>query len=147
MQVLHTTLSTIKTQGGPGWPRAKEPLQVQEAEHAATKDYEELLRRAGQLSRLCLEGMEDLRNSVILSESHKAMEQARGVARLTLLAFFFLPLSFTTSFFGMNFSELGTRKLSLWIWAAASFPLFVFALGLCFWDTVYHTLRRSIWQE
>ncbi|KFY83753.1 hypothetical protein V500_09918, partial [Pseudogymnoascus sp. VKM F-4518 (FW-2643)] len=75
-------------------------------------DYEHLLNRARSLSIQYKEGMEYIQNSAMLYESRKAIEQARGVARLTLLAFFFIPLGFTTSFFGMNFQELGDHLMT-----------------------------------
>lgn len=37
-----------------------------------------------------------------------AADQAEGVQRLTTLAFFFIPLSFVASLFGMNIEELGS---------------------------------------
>ena len=59
-------------------------------------DYEDILERTDALIRAYSEGMEDIHKLAILLESRKAIEQAKGVARLTLLAFLFIPLSFTT---------------------------------------------------
>lgn len=78
----------------------------------------------------------------MLTESRKATEQACSVTRLTLLAFLFLPLSFTTSFFGINFRELD-EGLNLWIWAATSIPLFVLVLVCYFWTDVLGTVRAA----
>jgi len=111
---------------------------VQRAETAASmllRDFQGLLWKAQDLSQRHGERIDDIRTSNMLAESRNATEQARSVTRVTLLAFFFLPLSFTTSFFGMNFRELGT-DLSLWIWAATSVPVFLFALLCCFWTDV-----------
>lgn len=33
--------------------------------------------------------------------------------RLTIIAFIFIPLSFATSFFGMNFRQFGTSQLNI----------------------------------
>jgi Mg2+ and Co2+ transporter CorA len=63
-------------------------------------------------------------NNNMLVESQRAIEQAAGVAKLTRLAFFYIPLSFTTSFFGMNFVQFGTGELSIWLWFAVSIPIF-----------------------
>ena len=109
--------------------------EVEQAVMRLIDDYEHLLNRAKSLSIQYKEGMEHIQNSAMLYESRKAIEQARGVARLTLLAFFFIPLGFTTSFFGMNFQELGDH-LSIWIWFATSVPIFALSLIVCFWSTV-----------
>ncbi|KAI0490845.1 hypothetical protein F4859DRAFT_508638 [Xylaria cf. heliscus] len=58
-----------------------------------------------------------------LQQAERAISEARGVKLLTVLAFFFAPISFTTSFFGMNFKEFGTGTLSLWVWAVAAVPI------------------------
>lgn len=76
--------------------------------------------------------MNDIRTTAMLLESKKGIQQAQGVARLTMLPFFFIPLSFTTSFFGMNFAELGTGKYSIWLWFAVSVPIFAVALVFVF---------------
>ncbi|KAG7004295.1 hypothetical protein G7Y79_00026g058790 [Physcia stellaris] len=53
--------------------------------------------------------------SIPISESQLAMEQAQRVKKMTFLAYFFVPLSFTTSFFGMNVEELqGDVGLKWW---------------------------------
>jgi hypothetical protein len=69
-------------------------------------------------------------NAVLYLQSQKAIQQAEGVVKLILLAFFFVPLSFTTSFFGMNFNELNRYK-SIWTWFAVSGPLLL--LSFLFW--------------
>ena len=90
-------------------------------------DYEDILERTDALIRAYSEGMEDIHKSAMLLESRKAIEQSKGVARLTLLAFLFIPLSFTSSFFGMNFKELWDDRLSVWVWFITSLPIFAIA--------------------
>ena len=65
------------------------------------------------------------------SKSQKAILQAEDVARLTRLAFIFIPLSFTASFFGMNFSQFTNGALlSIWIWFVVSVPFLLVSLAL-----------------
>ena len=78
----------------------------------------------------CEKGMAVIMNNAMLAETRRSVSQANGVAKLTFIAFFYIPLSFVCSFFGMNFEELGTGKLSLWTWFATSIPIFAFTL--CF---------------
>ncbi|KAH7379946.1 hypothetical protein BKA64DRAFT_648240 [Cadophora sp. MPI-SDFR-AT-0126] len=50
-----------------------------------------------------------------LEEARKSTQTAISVARLTKLAFIFIPLNFVTSFFGMNMTQFGTGGISLWV--------------------------------
>jgi hypothetical protein len=104
------------------------------------EDFEYLLERAETLKRRCDQGMAVIMNDAILAESKRAIYQAKGVAKLTLVAFFYIPFSFTTSFFGMNFHELGTGKLSVWTWFATSIPIFLITLAFLLLDG--STFRR-----
>jgi hypothetical protein len=99
-------------------------------------DYNYLLERAIKLSSRCVENTTILMNMAMLEESKKAISQADGLRRLTLFAFFFLPLSLTTSFFGMNFQEFGTGKLSIWVCFVFAIPFLFFSVILCFWEQV-----------
>jgi CorA-like Mg2+ transporter protein len=101
------------------------------------EDYRDLLSAAKELkddtkaildrevSRLALEesrkSIEAANLSIELSK--ESIKLADGVKRLTQLAFFFIPLSFVTSFFGMNMRELNADQISLWMF-------FVTAIGL-----------------
>ena len=71
----------------------------------------------------------------MLAESKKAIDQAERVGRLTQLAFFNIPISFTTSFFGMNFKQLNSgTNLSTWIWFVVSFPRLVISILVLGYD-------------
>ena len=98
------------------------------------KDFEHLLKRARVLMSECDGGMTIVLNQTNIKEAQKAMAQAEGVVRLTKLAFVFIPLSLTTSFFGMNFKELeGGGTLSVWVWFVVSAPVLAISLALI-WD-------------
>lgn len=59
-----------------------------------------------------------LMNSIAILESEKAIAQAGQMARLTFLAFIFVPMAFVSSFFSMNVPEL--QSVPLWAWFVAS---------------------------
>ena len=107
-------------------------------------DYTHLLQHAIKLSNRCVENTTILMNMAMLEESKKAIIQADGLTRLTLLAFFFLPLSLTTSFFGMNFHEFGTGKLSIWVCFVVAVPFLSFSTVLCFWESVRSRFRQKL---
>lgn len=139
LSYLCATAEVIKHQGGLRWPHVSEQNRRQhEKGKAATesllKDFKYLMQRAESLLSRCAKGMNVIMNDVNLAESKRAISQARGVAKLTLIAFFYIPLSFTTSFFGMNFAELGNGTLSLWIWFAASIPIFIISVSFLLFD-------------
>lgn len=128
-ELLSENLDTVKARGGVEWPRApKETRMQKKAETAVVKlirDYESLLSNAKLLSQKCKDASSIMRNDAMYRESQTAIKQSEALAKLTLLAFFFVPLSFTASFFGMNFRELNTpnKPLRIWIWFAVSVPV------------------------
>ena len=93
-------------------------------------DFKKLLFRTESLSDRCQSGVSICMNSAAIAESKRAIVQAEQVGQLTRLAFIYIPLSFTTSFFGMNVNVFGSGTLHLWIWFAASAPLVLLSYGL-----------------
>jgi len=83
-------------------------------------------------------------NRASLEESRRAIEQAEKVKRLTLLAFFFVPLSFTASIFGMNFKEFGQGHLSIYIFGIVVGPVFGLSAVVGFWDS-FSIWLKSFW--
>lgn len=75
-----------------------------------------------------------LMNSAVVAESRKNMQQTERMKKPTLLATLFIPLSFSTSVFGMNFRQFGQGHLSIWIWAAVSVPILVVAVVVYIWS-------------
>ncbi|EPE35620.1 Magnesium transport protein CorA, transmembrane region [Glarea lozoyensis ATCC 20868] len=82
-------------------------------------------------------------SNLAIDESRKSIEQAVSVKRLTQLAFFFIPLSFVTSLFGMNVDEFGSDKgIKLWMFFVTSITLT--AVVLLIWGFVSGKLE-SVW--
>ncbi len=131
-QELRGNISAIKNRGSGQWPRAISEAQQRVACAAADSllcDFESLLQRTELLSHRCDQGMSIIMNNTALTESRRAISQARLVGRLTLLAYFYIPLSFTSSFFGMNFSELTNgSNLDIWLYFATSIPVLLFSI-------------------
>ncbi|KAM5481581.1 hypothetical protein McanCB56680_004117 [Microsporum canis] len=104
-------------------------------------DFEYLLSRSLTLSEQCSRGMQVVMNNTMIKESRDAMNQAEGVVKLTRLAFIFVPLSFTASFFGMNFAQFGQGDLNIWIWFVVSTPIFIISLLLMKYGFTLNFLR------
>lgn len=78
-------------------------------------------------------------NTSALQESRRAIRQARRVQQLTYIAFLFIPVSFVTSFFGMNLGKPEDSKAFAWIIIAISIPLALCGLVAYIW----HFQERS----
>jgi len=148
---IRENLTTLRTRNL-SFPRgvldSKKQCKADTTATSLLQDYEYLLSRAQTLSEQFNRGMQVMMNNAMIKESQDAILQAEGVAKLTRLAFFFIPTGFTCSFFGMNFAIFGQGELPIWVWFVASLP--VLALSVVFMnyevvDTVkeYLNARRQ----
>lgn len=91
------------------------------------RDFEYLWERAQAMIERCKEGGSAIMINKSLAEAKQSSDESKLVVQLTKatnrLTFVFLPLSFLTSFFGMNFRELGSGTLSLRLWLCVALPL------------------------
>ncbi|KAL9597898.1 MAG: hypothetical protein Q9219_004851 [cf. Caloplaca sp. 3 TL-2023] len=132
---ISRTLRTVKDRGGRGWPsRFGKDKRVATSTEQLQRDFEGLFARALDLRKQCTEGMGVMMNRAVVAESRKAIEQAERVKKITLLATFFIPLFFVTSLFGMNFRQLGTGSLSIWLFATVCIPVLLTAYVAFVWD-------------
>jgi Mg2+ and Co2+ transporter CorA len=83
-----------------------------------------LSQQADELQRFLMDSFQLLMSSISVKETQNAadqakmsMEQAARTAKLTQLAFVYIPLTFVTSIFGMNVRELSDPVLPLWVCA------------------------------
>ncbi|CAN9276852.1 unnamed protein product [Alternaria alternata] len=105
---------------------------AQESKDAVKADFEFLLSRYRQLSLHYQEAISILVSATSLAESQKQITLAAQVTKLTILATIFLPLSYCTSIFGMNFVELD--QLSIWIWVVVTFAVGLSTFLVYQWD-------------
>ncbi|TVY47449.1 hypothetical protein LOCC1_G002771 [Lachnellula occidentalis] len=104
------------------------------------EDYEELYVRCLDLSRMCTRGITLAMNKAAIEESRKAIEQSERLKKLTLLATLFIPLSFSSSLFGMNLDILGQGTVRFWWFFVLCVPITLFAYVVYLWD--FQVLRR-----
>lgn len=136
-------LDVIRNRGGRKWPKATEEPLVAKADSAAAQlqgQYERLLKRYRHLIDQTRIGVGDLMNQQAYNQGEKTIQQADDVMKLTLLAYFFVPLSFTTSLFGMNVVELASG-LSVWTWVCAAVA--TTALSFVFWRWDIRVVYRA----
>jgi len=67
------------------------------------------------------------------------------MGKLTFLAFMFVALSFTTSFFGMNVNELKGGTLGIKYWGALSILVLGAALAMIYLDLIGASLM--LWRK
>jgi Mg2+ and Co2+ transporter CorA len=131
---LRKTVKIIECSGGPLWPHVEKihPHQYQKALRAKDtllKDYEQLIGRAEVILERCSKGMDVIMNNAMLAESKRAILQAQSVAKLTLIAFFYIPLSFTCSFFSMDIVGFEKTIGQIWVWFAVSIPVLLISIS------------------
>jgi len=144
LEHLSETMEIIRLRGCSRWPRAAEDhaqfARVEASADWLLRDYKHLHKRALAISQRCDRGMGVIMNDMNLAESRRAIAQAGGVKRLTFIAFVYIPLSFTTSFFGMNIRQLGSGVTPIWVWVASSVFVLMLTVMVFFLDT--DSIRR-----
>lgn len=148
-QRLQHIINTIRDRAQDGWPRAstispESSILVDSAAEALKRDFDHLLARCQDLLQQCTRGTQVVAHNATIKESRKAIQQAAEVAKLTQLAFFFIPLTFVTSVFGMNCK--GLEKSELWVWVVVSVPFSVVSFLLLKYDlsVVWEFFRRGV---
>lgn len=128
--------------------KAISELALTDVEH----DFRHLMQRAENLHTRCESAMVIAMNSASIAEARRGQVQARGLFKFTVLASLYVPLSFTSSFMGMNVSEIvkGSR-FSIWLFFAVTVPIFAMSALFLFvdWRRVYFGYRRfvRVWQS
>jgi hypothetical protein len=144
---LQDMLELIDCRGGRGWPKTtnlKKGSKDDEANEAAERlalTFRKLIRRSEAVSTSCKDGISMLSNDAVVREAQKGMKQAEGLAKVTFIAFAFVPVSFTTSFFGMNFPELDPGRVHIWMWFALSGPIML--LSILVWSLDAKTFKAA----
>ena len=90
--------------------------------------------RIQNIITLCEAGRSTIMSNASSEEAKRSKEEAALVTELTKatnrLTFIFLPISFLTSVFGMNFRQLGQGTLSIWLWVAIALPLLATCIAI-----------------
>lgn len=155
---LAATLTWIESRGGSRCKHALPGAQSREAAIAESEaqsilcDFKYLADRSQQLLGQCAEQTELLMNRAALDTARRGVLQGQAIEGLTLLAFLFLPLGITTSFFGMNFKELAGKgqeeaMLGIWVWFLVSVPVFLISVLYCFWTTVKRWVTAQLYRS
>ncbi|KAL9099121.1 MAG: hypothetical protein Q9163_005334 [Psora crenata] len=63
-------------------------------------------------------------------ESERGIAEAHGVTKLTELAFFFIPLSFSASIFSMQVKEINSGNVSIWVFFPVAAAVLILAYSM-----------------
>lgn len=105
------------------------------------EDFEALHVRCVDLSKMCDRGITLAMGKASIEESGKAVEQSRRLKKLTILATLFIPLTFSTSLFGMNVDLLEQGSVRFWWFIILCIPITLFAYLFYLWDS--QAVKRS----
>ncbi|KAK1713706.1 hypothetical protein BDP67DRAFT_44832 [Colletotrichum lupini] len=133
-QSLEEICEFLEAKDSNNWTTAKSESGLRKADMShrlIERDYQKMKRRAIRLSEDYLQSTSMLANAAIIDDSQRTIHQGETVRKLSTLGFFFLPLSFSTSIFGMNLQELNEgsyAKLGIWIGIAAASLLLAYLM-------------------
>ena len=82
-------------------------------------------------------------------ESKRGIAQAESVTKLTELAFFFIPLTFSASIFSMQLKELSKREVSLWTFFVVAIAITTssYALRLIIRSKLVSRARQNLFKR
>jgi CorA-like Mg2+ transporter protein len=141
---IQAMLNFIDSRGNLKWPSCQDEgdrKRIQALTNSVRGDLEFLLKEAQSLSTAAAQSISVEMSTISVSESKKALAQARKLEWLTLLAFVFIPCQFIASCFGMNITVLDDPKPPLWTFFAFSLPLTLLCLLLPGWRAVKSFVR------
>lgn len=144
---LTENLHWIARGGCDTWPRVRPGTdtatrkQVLQARLRA--DHKALQQRCVVMRQECESAMMMLVNYSQLRCGEQGTMQADEIHRLTKLTSFFVPLSFVTSFFGMNVKELQPSYASIWVFVLAAVVISATSYATMFWTTVWGLVSET----
>ncbi|CZT46684.1 uncharacterized protein RSE6_07149 [Rhynchosporium secalis] len=135
-----STLSHICNRHTLIWPTATGDSAAQSKSSLAAlrseKDFRYLIEVIEGLCGICDRELSVLVNAAGIAEAKRGIEQGKTLFGFTWLASIFVPLSFTTSLFGMNVREFEKAELPIWVWVVVTIPIFLFSVVFLFWGRI-----------
>ncbi|PSN69384.1 hypothetical protein BS50DRAFT_341128 [Corynespora cassiicola Philippines] len=88
--------------------------------NAMVADFSHFAKEIGALKSQCDQFLEQQVSKLALQDARASMREAKDLKRLSYMAFIFVPLSLTSSFFGMNVRELGQGTTPVWVFVVTA---------------------------
>lgn len=138
---IFETWSFVKNRSSLKWPRSPTSKAVNAAariEH----DLEYLRDRSRVLQERCERELTIMNNNANIAEARRGIDQGKRVFKVTLLAFLYVPFSFSCSVFGMNFVQFSDLRRGYWAWMGVTLPTLAISVLYVTWDVIARWLRR-----
>jgi len=128
MENMQNALDIVRKRGGTNWPKLGDEHRAlrdisEKAAQALEEDYIYLLKRTRDLLAKIERSVALATSLANIEETRRSVDQNTLLFRFTIVASFYIPLSFTTSLFGMNFVEFGQGILSIWVFFVVLVPI------------------------
>ncbi|OCK85535.1 hypothetical protein K432DRAFT_451054, partial [Lepidopterella palustris CBS 459.81] len=142
---ISETLSFIVNRNDLPWPRS-EMRKAVAGGMRVQKDFEYLRDCSLALHRRCDREMTILMSNTSIDEARRGIEQSRRTHKFTVLACLYVPLSFTSSAFGMNFVRFSDSRMGYWVYFLVTLLIFIISVLILIWDTkkILWRLKRSL---
>lgn len=144
--LVKADLHVIRQRGSPEWLRTADAnlrAMMDATQETLIHDYEDLVSRFQDLIRRCEVSAGLLLSAVSFLQTQKSIEEAHDLAKLTQLAFIFVPLTVIVGVFGMNVKEYQESFPPLW-------TFFVVALFACLgaqFLAMSSSRRQAMWRK
>ncbi|KAK1765945.1 hypothetical protein QBC33DRAFT_121088 [Phialemonium atrogriseum] len=138
---ISEVLAFIKNREQLKWPQSQSS-KAMNASARTEQDFEYLVDRNVLLQERCERALTTIMNNANISEARSGISLSHRVFKLTLLASAYVPLSFSTSIFGMNFLEFKDHSRGYWVWALVTVPILLVSSLILFWDG--DKMRRGV---
>jgi hypothetical protein len=90
---------------------------------ALTADFKHFCHEISALKTNCDQFLEQQVSKLALQDARTSLREARDLKRISYMAFIFVPLSLTSSFFGMNVRELDSGSTPLWVFIVTALAI------------------------
>lgn len=105
------------------------------ASRCLRRDLDRLLECGKELERQCEQEIGMIMSAATIAETRSAMRLTARSYRWAVLAAAYVPLSFTSSIFRMNFVQFKSVATGLWAWFVVTMPVLAASLVLITWNT------------
>ncbi|KAK0727159.1 hypothetical protein B0T26DRAFT_693284 [Lasiosphaeria miniovina] len=138
---MSEVLAFIKNRDQLEWPQSQ-TTKALNALARTEQDFEYLVARNVLLQKRCEGALTTIMNNANILEARSGIALSGRVFKLTLLASTYVPLSFSTSIFGMNFLQFEEEKKGYWVWTLVAVPMLLLSILILLWDS--GKIRRGL---
>jgi hypothetical protein len=116
-------------------PSGRSRATLVEAELSRLRlDFEYIVAGIDRLKERCDHESNFIMSGAAVEEARWSRTQSRANQKFVILATLYVPLSFSTSIFGMNFVEPKSLRQGMIFWVIVSFPILLVSLSFLVWD-------------